>query len=58
MINWPGSITDTVTNIYWTTNLAPPIVWTRLTNAPAFTNGQWGLTLPIGTNNGEFYQLQ
>lgn len=57
-INWPGSITDTVTNIYWTTNLAPPVIWTRLTNAPAFTNGQWGLTLPIGTNNGDFYQLQ
>jgi autotransporter-associated beta strand protein len=55
---WPGSISDTVTNLYWTPSLTPPITWTRMTNAPVFTNGQWTVTLPMGTNNAGFYRLQ
>jgi hypothetical protein len=57
-IAWPGSITDTATNIYWTTNLAPPATWILATNPPFFTNGQWIVTLPIGTNDAGFYRLQ
>jgi autotransporter-associated beta strand protein len=57
-IAWRGSITDTATNLYWTPNLTPPVIWTRLTNAPMFTNGQWTVPLPIGTNSAGFYRLQ
>ena len=57
-IAWRGSIKDTATNLYWTPNLTPPVTWTRLTNAPMFTNGQWTATLPTGTNGAGFYRLQ
>jgi hypothetical protein len=57
-IAWPGGISDTVTNLFWTPSLTPPIIWTRTTNAPVFTNGQWLVTLPIGTNGTGFYRLQ
>ena len=57
-IAWRGSITDTATNLYWTPNLTPPVTWTRLTNAPIFTNGQWTATLPTGTSGAGFYRLQ
>ncbi|MGH7951525.1 MAG: glycosyl hydrolase family 28-related protein [Limisphaerales bacterium] len=57
-VAWPGSVTDTATNLYWTPNLTPPITWTMATNAPVYTNGQWIVTLPTGTNSSRFYQLQ
>lgn len=57
-IAWRGNITDTATNLYWTPNLRPPVIWTRLTNAPTFTNGQWTVPLPVGTNSAGFYRLQ
>jgi hypothetical protein len=55
---WPGSIYDTVTNLYSAPSLVPPIEWTLVTNSPAFTNGHWSATLPIGTNAAAFYRLQ
>ncbi len=57
-IAWRGNITDSATNLYWTPNLAPPVTWTRLTNAPTFANGQWAVALPTGTNSAGFYRLQ
>ncbi|HEX3857451.1 MAG TPA: hypothetical protein VHY30_09165, partial [Verrucomicrobiae bacterium] len=57
-VAWPGSINDTATNLYWTPSLTSPITWTSLTNAPAYTNGQWIVTLPAGTNSTMFYRLQ
>ena len=57
-IAWPGNITDTATNLYWTPNLNSPMAWTRVTNAPFYTNGQWSVTLPEGTNGAGFYRLQ
>jgi hypothetical protein len=57
-IAWPGSVKDTVTNLYWSPVLTQPTTWTRTTNAPVFTNGQWMVTLPIGTNGIGFYRLQ
>jgi autotransporter-associated beta strand protein len=58
VVTWPGSIDDTVTNLYWTPDLTPPIKWTSVETAPAYTNGQWIVTLPIGTNAAGFYRLQ
>ena len=58
LIRWPGSIYDTVTNLYWTPDLTPPVKWTLVENAPTYTNGQWIVTLPIGTNTAGFYRLQ
>jgi hypothetical protein len=29
-----------------------------VTNAPVFSNGQWSVTLPIGTNPAGLYRLQ
>jgi autotransporter-associated beta strand protein len=58
IISWPGSIDDAVTNLYWTPSLTPPVKWTLVQNAPAYTNGQWIVTLPAGTNTAGFYRLQ
>ena len=57
-IAWQGNIKDTSTNLYWTANLTPPVTWTRLTNAPMYTNGHWTVELPTGTNSAGFYRLQ
>ena len=57
-ITWPGSITDTATNLYWTPSLTSPVTWIRATNVPSFTNGQWTVTLTQGTNGTGFYRLQ
>lgn len=43
---------------YSATNLVPPIIWTLVTNSASFSNGQWILTLPVGTNGSGFYRLQ
>jgi hypothetical protein len=57
-----GTITLAWTNgavdLYYAPQLAPPVQWTLLTNAPAVTNGQWTVTLPVGANNSGFYRLQ
>jgi autotransporter-associated beta strand protein len=57
-IAWPGNVTDTVTNLFWTPSLTSPVTWTLVTNWPAFTNGQWTITLPAATNAQGFYRLQ
>jgi hypothetical protein len=44
-------------SLYMTTNLASPI-WTRLTNAPLFTNGQWRIQLNPPVGQSLFYRLQ
>jgi hypothetical protein len=41
-----------------TTNLASPSVWTRATNSPAFSNGQWSIQIPISGNDAQFFKLQ
>jgi hypothetical protein len=40
------------------THLAPPIVWTPLTNAPLLLGGAWRLALPPPTNASRFYRLE
>ncbi len=44
--------------LYATTNLAPPILWSRVTNTSVLSNSQWMTTLPVTTNGQRFYRLQ
>ena len=45
-------------NLYSTTNLAVSSSWTMVTNVPTSSNGQWILTLPIGTGPQGYFRLQ
>jgi hypothetical protein len=50
--------TNSVTGLYYTPDLTPSAIWMPVTNPPAFSNGQWALSLPLGTNDHGFYRLQ
>jgi hypothetical protein len=54
-LTWP---TNAAVAPYYTISLTPPITWTPVTNAPAIVNGQWNLTVSVGTNQSAFYRLQ
>lgn len=54
--SWPAS--GVGFSLYTTTNLAPPVVWSLATNAPALSNGQWQVTLPLNNGAAQFYRLQ
>ena len=63
-LQWPDN-NDTKTsgaasqpNLYYTPSLVAPAVWMLVTNAPVLSNGQWMVTLPIGTNSSGYYRLQ
>jgi autotransporter-associated beta strand protein len=45
-------------SLLYATNLSLPVAWTPVTNLPSLSNGQWSVSLPIGTNNAGFYQLR
>lgn len=53
-ITWPGWASDW--GLYATTNLTPPVVWWPVTNAVDSSNGQFNVTLPIGSEN-QFFRL-
>ncbi len=53
-MSWPDWAADW--DLYSTTNLTPPAVWSAVTNAVAKTNGQFTVTLPIGTGV-QFFRL-
>ncbi len=53
-MTWPNWATGW--SLYSTTNLAPPAVWSAVTNAVANTNGQFNVTAPIGTGI-QFFRL-
>jgi hypothetical protein len=57
-VTWSGRINDSVTNLYWTTNLTPPVAWRLFTNAQAYTNGQGSVSLTTQTHGCRFYRLQ
>lgn len=42
----------------FTTNLAPPVTWTAITNAPVLSNSFWTVTVPAPAGGVRFYQLQ
>jgi len=44
-MNWPGWASDW--GLYAATNLAPPVVWSPVTNAVATNNGQYSVSLPV-----------
>jgi hypothetical protein len=39
-----------------TTNLAPPVVWSPVTNAAVTSNGQFIITVPLGSE-ARFFRL-
>ncbi len=53
-ISWPGWANDW--GLYAATNLTPPVVWSGVTNAVVSDNGQFNVTLPIGSGN-KFFRL-
>ena len=53
-ISWPGWANDW--GLYASTNLTPPVGWTMVTNAVGSNNGQFNVTLPIGSGN-KFFRL-
>jgi hypothetical protein len=60
-LQWPANGNASVssqTNLYYTSSLVAPVVWTLVTNTPVFSNGQWMVTLPIDTSNAGFYELR
>jgi fibronectin type 3 domain-containing protein len=54
-LTWP---TNAAVTLYYTTSLIPPITWMPVTDAPNIVNGQWNLTVSVGTNQAAFYRLQ
>lgn len=57
-LGWAGKADDTLPNLYYVSDLTPPVNWILVTNAPVFANGQWTITLPVDTNQAGFYRLQ
>ncbi len=55
-LTWPSD--GSWYQLFTTTNLAPPSFWSRATNAPALSNGQWSIQVPTGTNRAQFFRLQ
>jgi hypothetical protein len=51
------SWTNSAVTLYYTRSLSPA-AWVVVTNVPGYTNGQWTITLPAGTNATGFYRLQ
>jgi hypothetical protein len=58
VLHWAGTSNDAPASVYYATSLTPPTTWTLVTNAPAFTNDQWMVALPVGTNTSGYYRLQ
>jgi hyaluronate lyase len=56
VFSWPESAGSA--QLYGATNLAPPVSWTWVTNAPVLSNGQWRVVIPTPTNAAQFYRLQ
>jgi hypothetical protein len=55
VVSWPASPSDF--QLYCATNLAPPIVWTLVTNQASNVNGTWSLTLPAVNSTEQFFRL-
>ena len=56
-LNWPSSDPG-VFALYMTTNLTPPVSWTRLTNTPAAESSSWNVAVPMLNNRCGFFRLQ
>ncbi len=56
VLSWPAA--GLAFALYAATNLTPPVLWTRVTNAPSLTATQWEVHLPKDAANPQFYRLQ
>ncbi len=56
MLSWP--VEAAWVSVVTTTNLASPVLWQPLTNAPVLTNGAWRVTLPAAPGSSRFFRLQ
>ena len=52
--SWPSWASDW--GLYSSTNLTPPVAWIFITNTVSSGNGQFNVTLPIGSGN-QFFRL-
>jgi hypothetical protein len=55
VLSWPAPAPGY--QLYAATNLAPPVVWSLVTNCATESNGQLFLTLPCTNTTGEFFRL-
>ena len=56
ILTWPA-VDPGVFSVFEATNLAPPVLWTRLTNTPSLLDGLWRVPLPVPTDGSRFYRL-
>jgi hypothetical protein len=58
VLQWPYQGNLSGVALYYTPSLAPPIIWTLVTNSLILSNNRWSVTLPenAGTSAG-FYEL-
>ena len=56
LLVWPADAG--LYHLYATTNLCPGTTWIRTTHDPVLSNGFWVVTLPLNTNQAQFYRLQ
>jgi hypothetical protein len=54
ILSWPDWASDWL--LYFTASLTPPIIWSPVTNSISSGNGQFTVTLPIGSGN-QFFRL-
>jgi hypothetical protein len=56
LLSWPAN--GVGLELYTTTNLSDSALWQTATNQPVFSNGQWQIHLPAGSDASRFYRLQ
>ena len=54
-LSWPGE--NGYFGLYQSSNAAPPMVWTTVTNPPGYSNNQWSATL-LPNNSRAFFRLR
>ena len=55
LVSWPAWAS--IHTLYACTNLAPPILWSPLTNAAQSNNGTFSLNLPVTNDTAGFFRL-
>lgn len=54
-LSWPDWAS--AYSLHSTTNLAPPAVWSPITNAPVLGGGKWSVMLPTSSDGRRFFRL-
>jgi hypothetical protein len=55
-LSWPAVATDLA--LYSATNLAPPTVWTQVTNTATLSNSRWTVFITPPASGARFFRLQ